>query len=175
MNEAIRNMYERRSVRKFDAEQVERNALLQVLDAGLHAPSAKNQQPWFFAAVQKEEGIADIRRVCADACGFAPDLDPFYAAPTVIVVFTDPSGADPVKDASLAMQNMMLAAHSIGLGSCWVNCVKVGFLTEEGKAVSKAWGVPEGYIPVGSLALGKPAADYVPREKEIREKYVIVE
>ena len=106
----------------------------------------------------------------------AEGTDPFYGAPVVLVVLHNKETSWlGVYDGSLVMENMMLAAHSIGLGSCWVNCVKVGFLTEEGKAVSKAWGVPEGYIPVGSLALGKPAADYVPREKEIREKYVIVE
>lgn len=175
MKQAIRNMYERRSVRKFLAEQIDKDRLTEVLEAGLRAPSAKNQQTWFFAAVQSKEGIASIRKVCADACGFSPEMDPFYAAPTVIVVFTDPNGADPVKDASLAMENMMLAAHEIGLGSCWINCVKVGFLSEEGKAVAKAWGVPEGHIPVGSLAIGIPDPDYVPREKVIRKNYVIVE
>ena len=175
MNEAIRNMYERRSVRKFSGEQVERDALMQILDAGLHAPSAMNQQTWFFAAVQNAQKIAAVRRVCADACGFGEERDPFYGAPTVIIVFAKADGCEPIKDGTLAMQNMMLAAHSVGVGSCWINCVKDGFSTENGKALAKEFGVPDGYIPVGSLAMGKAAADYVPREKEIRENYVIVE
>lgn len=85
--------------------------------------------------------------------------DPFYGAPTYVLVFATADGANSLQDGSCVLENMMLAAHAIGLGSCWINREREMFATEEGKAMMKELGLPEGLMGVGALALGYPASE----------------
>lgn len=173
MNEAIRNIYERRSCRSFLAQQITEAELKEVLDAGMQAPSAMNQQSWFMVAIQNPEKVEAVRKLCVESCKMQPDANPFYGAPTIILVFGKQGNIAPEKDASLAMQNMMLAAQAMNLGSCWINCVNPAFATEAGRAMAKEFGLPDGYAPVGSLALGLPSG-VKPRDKQVLQNYVIV-
>jgi nitroreductase len=157
-NPVITALAKRRSIRSYKPEQITDDELKTVLEAGTWAPTAKGvQDPWI-VAVQKPELLAKISRMNAAVWG--RDIDPFYGAPTYVLVFgSDPAvWANSVPDGSLVLGNMMLAAHAIGLGSCWINREREMFATPEGKALMQELGLPDGLIGIGALALGYPAA-----------------
>ena len=87
-----------------------------------------------------------------------------YGAPTILVVLADANAKCAVQDGSLVMGNLMLAAASLGLGSCWINRAREMFDTQEGKALLGKWGVPEHYRGIGCCILGY--ADETPAPKE---------
>lgn len=172
MNEVIRCLLERRSCKKYLPKQVDEAALQDVLQAGTYAPSGKNRQAAKILVVQKPEDIAALQRLNAAVLG-NPEGKPFYGAPTVLVVLADASATTAVEDGSVVMENLMIAAHSLGLGSCWVHRAREVFASDEGKALLKKWGIEGEYIGVGHCLLGyadgpvKPAsprkADFVVR------------
>lgn len=149
-------MYEdlltRRSVRKYSDRPVEDEKLDKVLTAGLYAPTGMNNQAPILVAVRDKETRDRLSRMNAAAMGASGD--PFYGAPCVIVVLSDPERMTWVEDGSLVLGNLMNAAHSLGLGSCWIHRAKECFDTPEGKALLRAWGVPENYRGVGNCILG---------------------
>ncbi len=154
-------MYEdlltRRSVRKYTDRQVEDEKLDKVLTAGLYAPTGMNNQAPILVAVRDKETRDRLSRMNAAVMGASGD--PFYGAPCVIVVLSDPERMTWVEDGSLALGNLMNAAHSLGLGSCWIHRAKECFDTPEGKALLRAWGVPENYRGVGNCILGYAAEE----------------
>ena len=156
-NAVIKALKERRSIRAYKPEQISDEELKTVLEAGTWAPTARGlQDPWI-VAVQKPELLKQICRMNAAVWG-REDIDPFYGAPTYVLVFGSADSKNAVPDGALVLGNMMLAAHAIGLGSCWINREREMFATEEGKALMAALGLPEGLIGIGALALGYPAA-----------------
>ena len=154
-------MYEdlltRRSVRKYSDRQVEDEKLDKVLTAGLYAPTGMNNQLPVLVAVRDKETRDKLSRMNAAVMGASGD--PFYGAPCVIVVLSDPERMTWVEDGSLVLGNLMNAAHSLGLGSCWIHRAKECFDTPEGKALLRAWGVPESYRGVGNCILGYAAEE----------------
>lgn len=154
-------MYEdlltRRSVRKYSDRPVEDEKLDKVLTAGLYAPTGMNNQAPILVAVRDKETRDRLSRMNAAAMGASGD--PFYGAPCVIVVLSDPERMTWVEDGSLVLGNLMNAAHSLGLGSCWIHRAKECFDTPEGKALLRAWGVPENYRGVGNCILGYAAEE----------------
>ena len=142
----------RRSVRKYSDRPVEDKTLDKVLTAGLYAPTGMNNQAPVMVAVRDKETRDRLSRMNAAAMGASGD--PFYGAPCVIVVLSDPERMTWVEDGSLVLGNLMNAAHSLGLGSCWIHRAKECFDTPEGKALLRAWGVPENYRGVGNCILG---------------------
>lgn len=154
-------MYEdlltRRSVRKYTDRQVEDEKLDKVLTAGLYAPTGMNNQAPVMVAVRDKETRDKLSRINAAVMGASGD--PFYGAPCVIVVLSDPERMTWVEDGSLVLGNLMNAAHSLGLGSCWIHRAKECFDTPEGKALLRAWGVPENYRGVGNCILGYAAEE----------------
>ena len=158
-NEILKALRERRSCRSYKPEQIGDEELKAVLEAGTWAPPAKGlQDPWI-VAVQNPDLLKKISRMNAAVWG--RDVDPFYGAPTYVLVFgSDPAvWANSVPDGSLVLGNMMNAAHSIGLGACWINREREMFDTEEGRALMAEWGLPDDLMGVGALALGYPAAE----------------
>ena len=168
-NEVIKALAQRRSVRAYKPEQITDDELKTVLEAGTWAPTARGcQDPWI-VAVQNPDLLKQISRMNAEVWG--RDIDPFYGAPTYVLVFASrpEKWAHGIPDGSLVLGNMMLAAHAIGLGSCWINREREMFATDEGKALMKTFGLPEGLIGIGALALGYPAAspkDPKPRKED---------
>ena len=164
--DALKN---RRSIRRYKPEQITDEELKAVLEAGTWAPTGKGlQDPWI-VAVQNPELKARISKMNADIMG--TDTDPFYGAPTYVLVFgSDPAKwANSIPDGSLVLGNMMNAAHAIGLGSCWINREREMFATPEGKQMMKEMGLPDGLIGIGALALGYPASfppGVKPRKKD---------
>ncbi len=154
-------MYEdlltRRSVRKYTDRQVEDEKLDKVLTAGLYAPTGMNNQAPILVAVRDKETRDRLSRMNAAVMGASGD--PFYGAPCVIVVLSDPERMTWVEDGSLVLGNLMNAAHSLGLGSCWIHRAKECFDTPEGKALLRAWGVPENYRGIGNCILGYAAEE----------------
>ena len=154
-------MYEdlltRRSVRKYSDRPVEDEKLDKVLAAGLYAPTGMNNQLPVLVAVRDKATRDELSRMNAAVMGASGD--PFYGAPCVIVVLSDPERMTWVEDGSLVLGNLMNAAHSLGLGSCWIHRAKECFDTPEGKALLRAWGVPENYRGVGNCILGYAAEE----------------
>ena len=154
-------MYEdlltRRSVRKYTDRQVEDEKLDKVLTAGLYAPTGMNNQLPVLVAVRDKATRDKLSRMNAAVMGASGD--PFYGAPCVIVVLSDPERMTWVEDGSLVLGNLMNAAHSLGLGSCWIHRAKESFDTPEGKALLRTWGVPENYRGVGNCILGYAAEE----------------
>ncbi|MDF2614212.1 MAG: nitroreductase [Clostridia bacterium] len=167
MNDTIKTILARRSVRSYLQKQITDEELQAVLEAGKFAPSAMNQQPCHFVAVQNKEVMEKISNGCKAAIG--RDIDPFYHAPTIVIVFADQGAIAPVQDASLALENMMIAAASLGLSSCWIHSVNAFFTQDAGKEMKKEWGIPDDYMSVGSCILGYNAGEMPsapPRKQE---------
>ena len=169
MNAVLESLKNRRSVRKYKSEPITRPELDAVLEAALYAPTAMGAQRACVVAVTNKEERDLLSRL--NGAVMNNPNDPFYGAPTVCVVFGDGTWAQGVKDGSLIMGNMLLAAHGLGLGACWIDRAKEVFETEEGKALMKKWGVPEGYVGVGNCILGY--ADEAPEPMPRKEGYVI--
>ena len=169
MNEAMNNLLTRRSVRKYSDRPVPDELLDQVLQAGLYAPSGMNTQNIIMVAVQDKETRDQLMRMNAAVMG--RDGDPFYGAPCVIVVLGDESAYLAVENGSLVLGNLMNAAHAVGLGSCWIHRAKQSFETEEGKALLRAWGLPEHLVGVGNCILGY--AEETPEARPRKEGRIV--
>lgn len=156
-NAVITAIKTRRSIRKYTAEQVSDDELKAVLDAGTYAPTEHNRQDPLIVAVQNPDTIKRLSDLNARIMG--KEGDPYYGAPTIVLVFVPRPEDNPnsIQDGSLVLGNMMLAAHSLGLGSCWINREREMSDTEEGKALQKELGIPEEYMGIGALSLGRPA------------------
>jgi len=160
MNETMNTLIGRRSVRSYKKEQITKEELDAVLTAGIWAPTGMNRQHTRLVAVTDPHLVKKLSLMNAAVMG--SDSDPFYGAPCVVVVFGDSNVYTYVEDGSLAMGNMMNAAHSIGLGSCWIHRAREMFESEEGRALMAEWGIPESYKGVGNCILGytdNPPAD----------------
>ena len=168
MNEALQVLYDRRSIRRYKSEQISREEMDAVIRAGICAASGKNGQSALIIAVQDKETRDLLSRLNAAILGVKSD--PFYGAPTVLVVLADAKSPYAVQDGSLVLGNLMNAAKAIGLGSCWINRAKEVFDSEEGKALLKKWGVEGDWTGVGNCILGYPDED--PAMKPRKENYV---
>ena len=164
MNDIIRSLESRRSVRKYHPRQEENALLDQVLHTGLYAASGMNTQKTVMVAVRDKETRDLLSRLNAAVMG--SNGDPFYGAPCVIVVLADPERYTWVEDGSLVMGNLMEAAHAVGLGSCWIHRAREVFDSEEGKALLRSWGLPETLRGVGNCILGYPDESPAPRPRQ---------
>ena len=147
----------RRSIRRYQPEQVPDDLLDAVLQAGLYAPTARNNQKPVMVAVRDKQTRDTLSTMNAAVMG--ADADPFYGAPCVIAVLADPDMPTWVEDGSLVLGNLLNAAHALNLGSCWINRAREMFDTPEGKALLKQWGVPEKYRGIGCCILGYAAEE----------------
>ena len=169
MNEVIKAIKERVSVRSYKQDAVPAELLDAVIEAGTYAPTGRNMQSPIIIAVTDKALRDRLSRLNAKAMG--SDGDPFYGAPAVLVVLADKSRATYLYDGSLVMQNLMLAAHSLGLGSCWIHRAKEVFESEEGKEILASLGVKGDYEGIGNCIIGYP--DALPAERKPRkEDYV---
>ena len=152
MNETISCLLNRRSVRAYRPEQIKPAELETILQAGLYAPSAMNRQSAVMLVIQDRETISTLSRLNAEVMG--RDTDPFYGAPTVIVVLADKNAPNHVQDASLVMGNLMNAAFSLGVDSCWINRAREVFEMPEARALLREKGISDDYVGVGNCILG---------------------
>ena len=169
MNEVIKCLTQRRSVRAYSEKQVDEKALELILEAGKYAPTGMGLQSPIMVVVQDKETIKKLSKMNAAVMG--ADKDPFYGAPTVIVVLADKTKRTFAQDGSLVMGNLMNAAFALGVDSCWINRAREVFDTDEGKALLKEWGIEGDYAGIGNCILGYREGD-LPTPKERKENYV---
>ncbi len=174
MNDIIKNMCERRSVRSYSQKQITKEELDIILEAGKYAPSGMNRQSTVMVVVQQGETFEILRRLNSAAKVQPGAADPFYGAPTVVVVLADKRVHTYIEDGSLVMGNLMNAAHSIGVASCWIHRARETFETEEGKALLEKWGLDSNYAGIGNCILGYADGDY-PAAKPRKDNFVIID
>ena len=153
MNETMKVLLGRRSIRSFRPEQLKKEELDAIVEAGLYAPSAKNLQSTRLVVVQDPETIAQMSGINARILG-TENADPFFGAPTVIVVLSDSTYPNWIQDGALVMGNLMNAAAALGVGSCWINRARVTFDLPEGQALLAKWGLGENWKGIGNCILG---------------------
>lgn len=161
---------ERRSIKNYSSEQIKPEELDAILEAGTYAPTGRNRQSPMIVSIQNKEIIDRLEKENATVLG-APDSHPFYNAPTVVVVFADSTCNTGLEDASLVMGNLMNAAASIGVGSCWIHRAREVFSSEYGKELMKEWGLDEKYVGVGHCLLGYALS--TPTVRPRKENYII--
>lgn len=153
MNEIIRNIKSRRSCRKFLDKQITEAELNAVLEAGTYAPSGKGEQNPIFIAIQDKEVINELSKINTAIWGKGPDG--FFGAPTVIAVLSSPEILHTYQlDAMASVENMLLAAESLGLGAACISRAKDEFETEYGRNLMKQFGIPDHYVGVEHVILG---------------------
>lgn len=157
MNEVLQALKTRRSVRAYQPKQVEKELLDQVLEAGTYAPTGSGKQSPVIVAIQDPDTVKQLSRMNAAVNG--NKSDPFYGAPTVLVVLADKSRRTYLLDGASVITTLLNAAHAVGLASCWIHRAKEEFESEEGKALLKKWGVVGDYEGVGHVILGYAASD----------------
>ena len=149
-------MYEkiisRRSVKKYKPDMPPMALIDKVITAGLYAANGRNWQSPVIIAVTDKAVRDRLSKLNARIMG--TDIDPFYGAPAVLVVLADKTKPTYIYDGSLTMGNMMLAAHDLGLGSCWIHRAKEEFESEEGKEILRALGIEGDYEGIGNLIIG---------------------
>lgn len=173
MNNALLDLIKtRRSCRHYKAEQISDEELNAVLEAGTYAPTGHGKQDPVIVAVQNPELKARLAKMNAEVMGV--DSNPYYDAPTYLLVFASEDNANAFQDGSCVLENMMLAAHALGLATCWINREYQMFQTEEGKNIMKEIGLKEGLIGIGALLLGYPSREPKPAAERKADWTVIV-
>ena len=168
MNESIKNMIERRSIHSFKPDaMVSKEDMDAIIEAGTYAATGMGMQSPIIIAVTDKETRDQLSKMNAAIMG--RDMDPFYSAPVVLIVLADQNRPTHVYDGSLVMGNLMLAAHTEGVGSCWIHRAKEEFESEEGKQILKDLGVEGEYEGIGHCVLGYPdeeTAEAKPRKDD---------
>ena len=154
MNEVIKAIHERRSIRNFKPDMPKREDIDAIIEAGLYAASGMGKQSSIIIAVTNN----DLRdKIARDNCaigGWQEGFDPFYGAPVILVVLADKTRPTHIYDGSLTLGSMMLAAHSLGLGSIWIHRAREEFETESFKKLLADLGVKGDYEGIGHCAIG---------------------
>jgi len=169
MSEVLTKMQTRRSIRKYKPDMIPKEILEQIVTAGTYAATGRNLQSPIILAITNKEIRDKLSKLNADIMGASND--PFYGAPVVLVVLADKSCGTYVYDGSLVMGNLMLAAHELGIGSCWIHRAKEEFERPEGKALLAELGIEGEYEGIGHCILGYADGDY-PEARERKENWV---
>ena len=168
MQDVLEFMKTRRSIRKFKSDMIDDDTLNKIIEAGTYAANGRNMQSPIIIAVTNKEMRDRISKMNAEIMG--NNSDPFYGAPVILIVLADKSKPTAIYDGSLVMGNLMLAAHSLGVGSCWIHRAKEEFETAQGKEILKQLGIKGEYEGIAHCALGYPDGDYpdvIPRKENI--------
>ena len=155
INEVLDTIKTRRSVRSYKSDAVPSELLDAILEAGTYAPTGGGRQSPTIIAVTSKKYRKEIERLNAEVMG--KDADPYYEAPVVVLVLAEGMSNTFIEDGSCVLENMMLAAASLGLGSVWVHREREIFDSERGKALLREWGLSKTLRGVGSIALGYSA------------------
>lgn len=180
MNETLNMIKSRRSIRSYQSEQISKESLDMILEAGIYAPSANNKQSWYFTVIQQKEMLAYIdENVRAEMAksdnewlksnAANPDYSVFYHAPTLVIVSGRKDNESSIIDCSAATQNMLLAAESLGISSVWLGMIRFFFQSE---ADISRLEIPEDYHPFYAFALGYKK-DQNEIQAPVRDKNVI--
>ncbi len=169
-NEVLESLKTRRSVRKFSSRPVEPEKLEAILEAATYAPTGMGSQSPAIVLVQTPETVKKISQLNAKVIG--REVDPFYGAPAVAIVFGNPAAVPTwLEDASLVAGNLLNAAHAVGVDSCYVYRAKEVFSSDEGRALMKEWGLDDTYVGVANCVLGYGEGE-APQPKPRKADYV---
>jgi nitroreductase len=171
MKETLQDLKTRRSCRKYQPKQIKAEELNVILEAGTYAPTGMGKQSPVIVAVQDRETIVKLSKMNAAIMGSTSD--PFYGAPTVVIVLADKNIITHIEDGTLVMGNLLNAAHAIGVDSCFIYRAKEVFETKEGKALLKQWGITENYVGIGNCILGYGAEGGVAPATPIKSNYIV--
>ena len=170
MKSCMEIMLDRRSTKKYKDTLPSREDIDKIIEAGLSAASGRNMQASVIVAVTNKDIRDRLSR--ANAAVMGAGGDPFYNAPCVLVVLAEKTAHTYVYDGSLTLGNMMLAAHELGLGSCWIHRAKEVMAQPEWQEWIKSLGLEGEYEGIGNLLVGDPEGD-MPANKERREGRVV--
>ena len=154
MSELMNIIKERRSIRKYKSDMVPKELIDQIMEAGIYAASGMGKQAPAIIAVTNRELRDRIAEENRKVGGWDEGFDPFYGAPVILIVASNKEARTATYDGSVALANMMLMAHELGLGSCWIHRAKQEFETDFGKELLVKLGIEGEYEGVGHLALG---------------------
>lgn len=161
-NQVLENMRTRRSCRAYKSDMVPQEVLEQIIEAGLYAPSSLGEQSATIIAVTDKAARDKLSKLNASFMPGKEGTDPFYGAPVVLIVLAEKKRQAQFCDGCLVMENMMLAAHTLGYASCWIHRALEMFESDEGKAFLKDIGVNGDFVGVGNCIVGLPAWEQLP-------------
>ena len=171
MREVLEKIKTRRSIRKFKPDMVSKDEIDRIIEAGTYAATGGNRQTPIIVAVTNKEIRDKLSAVNAKIQGKEDGSDPFYGAPVVLIVLAEKSFPTYVYDGSLVMGNLMLAAHELGVGSCWIHRAKEEFEMPEWKEWLKSLGIQGDYEGIGHCVLGYVDGEY-PKTVERKDNWV---
>ncbi len=168
MNETIKSIKERRSIRSYQSTPVPQHLLDQVLEAGTFAANGRNWQSCKIICITNPDLRNEVSKLNCKIGGWDESFDPFYGAPCILLVIADKSRPTYIYDGSLVMGNLMLAAHSVGLSSCWIHRAKEEMESEFGHNLLAKLGIEGEWEGIGHCALGYAAVEHpqAPARKE---------
>lgn len=179
-NDVLSAIKSRRSVRSYQTKQIADSELQAIMEAATYAPDAGGVQPWHFTVIQNGEMLKRLDRAAKgagrklgghlEALSNTEGFCCYYGAPTLVIVSGDSRTVAPVEDCSAATQNMLLAAESLGIGSCWIFFAVLAFHSPEGEALRQELKIPPKYDPLISVALGykrEPTPEAPARKRDL--------
>lgn len=152
MKDILDTIVSRRSVKKYKRDMPSSDVIEKVIKAGMYAPSGKNKQASIILSITNKQIRDDLSKLLAEIRGV--DIDPFYGALVILVVLADKSIPTYIYDGSVVIENMLLEAHSLGLGACWIHHAKELFNTSYGKSLLNSLGIDGEYEGIGSCIVG---------------------
>lgn len=158
MNELIRRMIEKRSCKNFKSDPVPEEMINEIIQAGLYAPTGMGLQSPIVIAVTDKAARDALAKLNAGVIDMPEGTDPFYGAPCILIVLAKKSIGTHIYDGSIMMENMLLAADALGLGSCWIHRAKEEFEREEMKEFLKKLEIEDDYEGIGHCVVGYKAA-----------------
>lgn len=182
-NEVLENIKARRSVRAYTDRQLSEEDLMAIVEAGVYAPNGMHYETWHFTAIQNQDKLAELNKHIKGA--FAKSEDArlqerghsetyccYYHAPSLVIVSNEPTQWWAPMDCACAIENMFLAAQSLGISSCWINQLGTTCNDPEVRAFITSLGVPEHHQVYGCVALGYADPQVSLKEKHIKEGIV---
>ena len=160
MKETINDILTRRSCKKYKPDMVSDEDIRTIVDAALAAPTGRNRQSSIILVI-KDKAVRDALSR-ANAAVMGADTDPFYGAPVVMVVLAKKEVNTYIYDGSVTAENILLSAHALGLGACWIHRAREVFESDEYKALLKNLGIEDEYEGIANCTLGYPAWDELP-------------
>lgn len=165
MNEVLSVIHARRSTRAFTSQQISRQDLETILEAGQWAPTGMGKQLWHFSAIHNAEKCLALARAVAQADNRGPNYN-FYGAPCHIIVSYQRDEVHAFPDGSAAIQTMLLAAQSLGIATCWINQLRPLTDAPSIRPLLTQYGIPEDHIVIGSIALGYAETETQPQPRK---------
>lgn len=170
MNEVLNIIKSRKSIKKYKNELPDEKIIDLICEAGSYAPSGLNKQSPIILQITNKEIRDKISNLNRKIANMPEGFDPFYNAPVVLVVLANKDIPTYIYDGALVVQNMLLAAYSLGLGGCWIHRAKETFETKEGKEILSSLGIEGNYEGIANCIIGYP--DVEVQSKPRKDNYI---